>query len=77
MNQWDRDNYDFIMSLTDSEFDSWYDALSEEDRIYALELMILARSEKVKVSEVADISSLELAQQVLAQFTLSKKVKLK
>jgi hypothetical protein len=39
MNEWDRDNLDFIRFSTESDFNAWIDQATNEDIAYALELL--------------------------------------
>ena len=39
MNQHDRDNLNFLMTASDSVLREWYSSASEEDLIYAQELL--------------------------------------
>lgn len=46
MNEYDRDNLNFIMSLkTQAEWEAWAETLDEGDMLYALELVKTAQSE--------------------------------
>lgn len=45
MNEWDRDNLNFIMTCSDEEFRAWFDDASEDDIAYALELIVQSRGE--------------------------------
>jgi len=45
MNEWDRDNQNFIMSCSDKEFKAWFDQATEDDISYALELIKQSRGE--------------------------------
>jgi len=45
MNPNDRENVNFIMSLSDEEFESWAVELSEDDITYAVELIKQRRLE--------------------------------
>jgi len=45
MNEWDRDNLNFIMSCSDKEFKAWFDQATEDDISYALELIKQSRGE--------------------------------
>lgn len=55
MNEWDRDNLNFILSVDEREFEAWLSQLSKEDVIYALELFARHRNELV----VAEMEFLE------------------
>lgn len=45
MNQHDRDNLNFILSLDENGFERWYSQLSIDDMDYAIELLQMARTE--------------------------------
>jgi len=45
MNEWDRDNLDFIMKANDSEFIEWLNQADDEDVEYALNLIRQAKLE--------------------------------
>lgn len=71
MNDWDRNNLNFIMSLDDHAFDQWVISLSDDDQAYALELIRRGRLEIMEQEqELLDTSDLTLARQALAQFRL-------
>ena len=55
MNKWDRDNLDFIMNTTNEGFDEWLDQADNDDVVYALELIRLAKAElMVQEMELTD-----------------------
>ena len=58
MNEWDRDNLNFILSADESEFEAWLSQLSKDDVIYALELFARHRNEIV-VAEMELLESTE------------------
>jgi hypothetical protein len=72
MNDHDRNNFKYIMSLDEKQFDKWYASISEDDVDYALELMKQARLElDVKTHEVFDeVMNTSLAQKALKKFML-------
>ena len=45
MNEWDRDNLEFIMNITDEGFDEWLDQADNDDIDYALKLIRMAKAE--------------------------------
>jgi hypothetical protein len=45
MNDYDRNNFEFIMSLSAQQFDEWYASISLDDIEYAIELCQAARLE--------------------------------
>jgi hypothetical protein len=72
MNDWDKNNLDFIMSLSSKEFDAWYECLDDDDIKYAMELLAQARAEVADhltslKEEVVDLSQ---AKKVLCKYTL-------
>ena len=56
MNDHDRDNLDFLMSLdTQDAWDNWAEHCSDDDFLYALELIRFAKSEtEIKMMEVLE-----------------------
>jgi CYTH domain-containing protein len=60
MNEWDRDNLNFILGVDEREFEAWLSQLSKEDVIYALELFARHRNELV----VAEMELLESAEEL-------------
>ena len=73
MNDWDKNNLQFILSLTPSEFEDWYACLDDDDVAYAMELLQTARTE-VAMQLIAindEPEDLEMANKVLAKFRLS------
>lgn len=74
MNQYDRRNFEFIMTLNEEEFDEFFSSVGEDDIQYAIELIQEARSELIQkeleyLDQVEDVSQ---ASVVLKQFTLNK-----
>lgn len=72
MNQHDRDNLNFILSLDEAGFDEWYATLSDDDVDYALEIIKAGRSEMiVQVAEMQDdVEDCTEAMTVLKEFML-------
>ena len=71
MNDWDRDNLNFILSLNEDEFETWLVDLSEDDQLYALDLIRSARLELLEQEqELLETEDFTLANQVLAKFRL-------
>jgi hypothetical protein len=55
MNEWDRDNLDFIMNCSEEGFDEWLDQADNDDINYALSLIRLAKTEMmVQEMELTD-----------------------
>jgi len=48
MNEWDRDNLEFIMNSDHEDFESWLYQASDEDVEYALKLIRIAKSELIE-----------------------------
>lgn len=72
MNEHDRNNLNFIMSLDEDGFEQWSATLSEDDVNYALELIKAARIEVLmKTAEYADeVEDTSEAMSVLKGFML-------
>jgi len=74
MNDHDRNNLNYILSLNEGEFEFWLVDLSEDDQLYALDLIRRARLEMLEqeaelLNELTE-EDLTLANQVLAKFRL-------
>ena len=76
MNAWDKSNLIFIMKLNREELIEWFMESSEDDRLYAEELLARAHLElDIKDLEFSDdVEDLKEAKSVLKQFTLKGKV---
>ena len=77
MNKWDRNNLDYIMGLSEEEFDEFLASMPDDDIQYAIELIQTRRAENlVELEELRDIvfseegMDLSQARAVLAQFRL-------
>ena len=72
MNDWDKNNLQFILSLNEDEFEDWYACLDEDDVAYAMELLKTARTEiNMHLASLHDdIQNVNDAATVLKQFTL-------
>ena len=67
MNEWDRDNLDFIMNTSEEGFDEWLEQADNDDVAYALELIRMAKAE-LKIQEMEftdDISNFTEASQLI------------
>ncbi len=80
MNDHDKGNLEFLMSLrTEQDWNDWWEATTEDDHQYALELIVAARLElSVRTYELLDEipageEDLTLAKQVLSRYTLTNK----
>jgi len=58
MNNWDRDNLNFILSCDEAEFDAWMQESEKSDIDYALELLAQHRTE-LAVKEMETRESVE------------------
>lgn len=67
MNDWDRDNLNFIMNTTDEGFDEWLDQADNDDVAYALELIRMAKAELMiqEMEFTDDISNFTEASQLI------------
>lgn len=75
MNDWDRNNLNYLMSLTEEEFDKFMATMPDDDIEYALELIQTRKAENfVLLEELRDTQNetmdLSDAQAVLAKFRL-------
>ena len=58
MNEWDKDNLNFIMNTSEEGFDEWLDQADNDDIDYALELIRMAKAElMVQEMEMTDTVS--------------------
>lgn len=77
MNDWDRDNLQFLVNCNSEEFKRWMNMMEEDDLFYALELIRSAKDELVleelalkdSLVDYADGDFAE-AKAVLSRFTL-------
>lgn len=58
MNNWDRDNLEFILYANSQEFEAWMQQATRDDIDYALQLIQLHRTE-LKVAEMDFLESEE------------------
>lgn len=67
MNEWDRDNLDFIMNTSEDGFDEWLDQADNDDIAYALELIRMAKAELMiqEMEFTDDISNFTEASQLI------------
>jgi hypothetical protein len=68
MNDYDRNNFEFIMSLSAQQFDEWYASISLDDIEYAIELCQAARLEMALNTDA--VKDLTEANNVLKNFML-------
>ena len=67
MNEWDKDNLNFIMNASEEGFDEWLDQADNDDIDYALELIRMAKAElMVQEMEMTDtVSNFTEAKQLI------------
>ncbi len=75
MNPYDQDQLNFIMSLSDEEFDAWAMSIPNDDIQYAIELIQAARllnaiQEQELLDELDEFDCLAEARAVLKKFML-------
>ena len=76
MNNFDRENVNFLLTATKADMEEWYRYATEDDYTYALEILRAARSElemqelALLDSEVDEASDLVEARSVLSKFSL-------
>lgn len=74
MNPYDQDQLNFIMSLSDQEFDAWAMSLPNDDIKYAIELIQAARLlniiQEQELLDALEDSDLAEANAVLKKFML-------
>jgi len=54
MNDYDRNNLNYIIGLTDDQFTEWAESLDQEDRIYAVQLI-----QRYRVEQDVELMNLE------------------
>lgn len=67
MNEWDRDNLDFIMNTSEEGFEEWLEQADNDDVAYALELIRMAKAELMiqEMEFTDDISNFTEASQLI------------
>jgi len=67
MNEWDRDNLNFIMNTSEEGFDEWLDQADNDDVAYALELIRMAKAELMiqEMEFTDDVSNFTEASQLI------------
>lgn len=74
MNDYDRSQFDFIMGLSDEEFDKWVLSIPDDDIQYAIELIQQSRLELTMIEhdllDNLEQSELAEARAVLQKFRL-------
>jgi len=54
MNDYDRNNLNYIIGLTDDQFTEWAESLDQEDRMYAVQLI-----QRYRVEQDVELMDLE------------------
>jgi hypothetical protein len=74
MNNWDKENLNFILNSNDADMEDFLSWASDEDLAYALELIQLARAEleleEILMMEAQDDLDTSQAQAILERFRL-------
>lgn len=74
MNEFDRENIDYLLNCSQEEFNEWADAMDTDTLFYTMRLIQLAKAELVleaiEIAEVDAEEDLTEAQAVLSRFTL-------
>lgn len=75
MNEWDRDNLNFILNTSDEAFSEWMLQADEDDIDYALELISkhraeIALKEYLLTSDKIEISDTSEAKSILQKFRI-------
>lgn len=66
MNQYDRDNLNFLLNSTPEIIQDWYESVGEDDIMYAFELLEMAREELIEM-QIAD-SDLSDAKAIILKY---------
>jgi predicted nuclease of restriction endonuclease-like RecB superfamily len=76
MNKEDQRNLQFIMSLSEEEYDIWLQTINDEYAEYAFQLFEMARAELAlkRVEVTDDVTDISKAKNLLGKFTLKGKV---
>ena len=72
MNDWDRDNLEYFLSLSNKEFDELMDEFNTEDFLYVIKLIRTAMAELMvqEMDENDDVVDTSQAKALLKSFTL-------
>lgn len=76
MNDFDRENVNFLLNASKEDMEDWHRYATEDDYTYALEILRAARTElelqelELLDSEIAECGYVDDAQAVLSKFTL-------
>lgn len=71
MNKHDRDNLEFLLSLERENFQGWYDSITEDDQLYAQEIIAQAALE---LQEQAEAMVIEGRLAKMKRFALAERV---
>lgn len=76
MNDHDKSNLQYIMALSQEEFEVWYAEISDDDAEYAIELLKKARKALVtaEMELLDEVETFTEAKNILDRFTLKGKV---
>jgi hypothetical protein len=74
MNEWDRDNLNFILNASTQELKAFYDECDTDDLMYLGKLVAwdLSRLRILEAEEYDKVVEIDLAQSVLKKFMLNK-----
>jgi len=74
MNDWDRDNLNFIMTASKQELAAFYDECNSEDLNYLFRLVNweISRLRVAEVEEFDRVVEIDKAQSILKKFMLNK-----
>ena len=73
MNEWDRNNLNFLLSADEATMQEWYKTVTEDDLTYAFELLATHKEElnaQIVELELEDKESYDEAEAVLRKFLL-------
>ena len=73
MNDWDRDNFNFLMNADKETMEDWYQHATPDDYKYAMELLALGKAELIiQEQELLEQEHQDLtqAQDILKKFRL-------
>jgi hypothetical protein len=71
MDKHDRDNLEFLLSLERENFQEWYDSITEDDQLYAQEIIAQAALE---LQEQAEAMVIEGRLAKMKRFALAERV---
>jgi len=70
MTEQDRNNLNFILNSTEDEFDAWMESASDDDIQYALELIVVGKTETIiqEYELMDEVEDLSIAKIILNRF---------